>query len=71
MKMPRRSLFAILVYLNLTIQACVHPCDTLEQRVCEDDIDKKRCELIQEPERRQLLTRETCSGILETLDERR
>lgn len=49
----------------------MHPCDTLEQRVCEDDIDKKRCELIQEPERRQLLTRETCSGILETLDERR
>lgn len=66
-----RSLFATLVCLSLTLQACMHPCDTLEQRVCEDDIDKKRCELIQEPERRQLLTRDTCSGILETLDERR
>ena len=69
--MSLRSLFATLIYLSLMTQACTHPCDTLEQRVCEDDIDKARCELIQEPERRQLLTRDTCSGILETLDERR
>ena len=50
---------------------CTHPCDTLEVRVCEDDNDEERCDLMQDPERRELLTRKTCQGILESMEGRR
>jgi hypothetical protein len=69
--MPRRSQIALLVLLSHATIACTQPCDTLEQRVCEEDVNEKRCALIQEPERRKLLTSDTCKDILETMDKRR
>jgi len=61
----------ILAITSVYMAACTHPCDVLEQRVCETKIDAARCELIQDPDRRELLTRATCDGILEAMDTRR
>jgi hypothetical protein len=57
--------------MAMLLCACTHPCDALEQRVCELEVDKVRCALIQDPERRELLARATCDGILEVMDARR
>jgi hypothetical protein len=67
----QRSRIAALVLLSHALLACTNPCDTLELRVCEEEVDQKRCDLIQEPERRALLTGDTCEAILKTMDERR
>jgi hypothetical protein len=45
--------------------ACANPCAELEDRVCEAREQRKRCELMQDPERRALLSSEACEGILE------
>jgi len=60
-----------LVLLAALLGACTHPCDVLEERICEAEIDEVRCDLMQDPERRELLTRDTCDGILEIMDARR
>lgn len=70
MKKSRRTLIVALVLFSQAV-ACTHPCDTLEHRVCEEEVDKKRCDLMEDPGRRPLLTRDTCESILETMDERR
>ena len=62
---------ALLVALSAPLVSCTHPCDTLEARVCEVEIDEARCEIMQDPDRRPLLTRSTCDGILEKMGERR
>ena len=61
----------VLAVASVWVGGCTHPCDALEQHVCEAEIDEARCELIQDPDRRELLTRATCEGILEAMDARR
>ena len=77
-KRPQRSArpaslrgWLLCLVLICATPACTHPCDTLEERVCESEPDESKCELIQDPERRELLTRATCSGILDVMDKRR
>ena len=57
--------------LSLAQVGCTHPCETLEVKVCDEQEDEKRCDLIQDPERREALTRKTCEGILEKMEARR
>ena len=73
MRRQRRSPLALVLTLAWAalLSGCEHPCDVLEHRVCEAEVDEDRCELIQDPDRRALLTRSTCDGILEKMDERR
>ena len=46
---------------------CTHPCERLKERVCDELKDKHRCELMQQQERRKLLTKDTCRSILKSL----
>jgi hypothetical protein len=46
---------------------CADPCAELEARVCERHEDTKRCDLMQDPERRRLLSNEACEGILQVV----
>jgi hypothetical protein len=64
---PRRSarLLAVLAMGSLATWACADPCALLEERVCESREQRKRCELMQDPERRSLLSGEACEGILQ------
>jgi len=69
---PRgRRAVALMCLAILWLSGCEHPCDVLELRVCESEVDEDHCELIQDPDRRELLTRTTCDGILKKMDERR
>ena len=71
MKVPSRTTVTLTAGVVILVGGCTHPCAVLEERVCVTAIDETRCELIQDPDRRDLLTRETCDGILEAMDERR
>ncbi len=68
---PRCTRVALLTAVSVLVGSCAHPCDILEARVCETQVDEARCELLQDPQRRELLTRATCEGILDAMDGRR
>lgn len=63
------------VFASLTaLAACSDPCKELEQKVCEDPkylkANKKHCDLITDPERRDSLTKDVCKNILDFLSKR-
>jgi hypothetical protein len=51
----------------MVASACADPCEELELRVCERHEDTKRCELMQDPGRRALLSKEACEGMLKVV----
>ena len=55
---------ALIVCLASLLAGCDRPCDELEARVCERHEDRLRCELMQDPSRRALLSDEACEGML-------
>ena len=64
---PRSSsdlAIALLLCFACLAAGCDKPCDELEARVCERHEDRLRCELMQDPSRRALLSDEACEGIL-------
>jgi len=58
----------------LTLEACDDPCKDLEKKVCEDPkylkANKKHCELMSEPARRDNLPKAACKGILTAISKR-
>jgi len=66
----------IALLLTLPLSACSDPCGELEAKVCQVTSPKlrreyaKACELIQEPRRRENLTKDTCESILNHLSKR-
>ncbi len=72
---PRRWRRAALVGLLLCAhiglaQGCSQPCDELQVRLCDVLKEKRRCELMNDEERRAVLTRDTCQSILDKLNRR-
>jgi len=69
---PSHALFAV-AFMSLHI-ACSDPCKQLEQKVCDDPkylkANKKHCELMSDPDRRESLTKDVCKGILDFLSKR-
>ena len=66
---PSVFLVALVVWLG-PAAGCAEPCVELEVKVCEELRDKRRCEIMQDVDRRELLGKEACAGILEHLDRR-
>ena len=60
---------ALLAWLLVTGVGCEEPCAELEQRVCDRHEDRKRCEIMQDPERRALLSNEACESMLRAVPE--
>lgn len=62
--------------LALPVAGCADPCGELEVKVCQAVSPKlkreyaKACKLMQEPKRRDNLTKDTCQGILDHLSKR-
>ncbi len=71
MKPTRSTCIALMVLFGQLSIACSDPCGVLEATVCDEQEDAARCAMIQDPERRELLTRDTCEGILETMEAKR
>ncbi|MGM0576356.1 MAG: hypothetical protein ACQEXJ_11555 [Myxococcota bacterium] len=66
----RTGTFALLL-LGASLQAgCGKPCAKLEEKVCEEMDDERRCELMRDPDRREHLSREACERILKSLERR-
>lgn len=73
--MKGRLIFAWFVPIYVVVgTACSDPCKKLEAKVCDDPkyvrANKRHCELIRDPERRENLTKDACSGILDFLAKR-
>ncbi len=49
------------------LAGCEKPCEELELKVCNDLQWDRKCEMLQEPERRERLIDETCTSILKHL----
>lgn len=50
--------------------ACGDPCRDLEVEVCEELDDEERCALMEDPWRREHLSRSACEGILRSMARR-
>lgn len=77
MSVPARLVsLALLLLFALPLTACSDPCGDLEAKVCEATSPKlrreyaKACKLMQEPNRRDNLTKDTCESILKHLSKR-
>ena len=55
---------ALLVWVVGLGAGCDEPCVELEDRVCEHHDDRLRCDLMQDPDRRALLSDEACESML-------
>lgn len=67
----RRSAALLSCVVFIGIGACGEPpCVELEQKVCVDLEDKRMCELMQQPERREHLSDAACESIAESLRKR-
>ncbi|TNF26577.1 MAG: hypothetical protein EP329_21075 [Deltaproteobacteria bacterium] len=68
--------FALSLFLALPLTACADPCGELEVKVCQaQNPNLKRqyanaCKLMQEPARRDNLTKDACESILNHLSKR-
>ncbi len=59
-----------LAALGSAASGCGDPCAELEHKVCEKLHDTRRCELMQDIDRREKLGSEACKSILKSLDRR-
>ncbi len=66
----RARLLLVLAASASSLGACKDPCTGLERYVCETLEDEERCMLLQDPLRREHLTRAACAGMLERLESR-
>lgn len=65
----RKLTWSLLLMLLLAgpVGGCDDPCAELEKRLCEELKDKKRCKVIREPDRRELLSGEACKRMLKAV----
>ena len=68
------KLISALAAITLLAPGCGDPCEDLQKKVCDDPAyvkqNKRHCELLQEPARREALPPEFCDSILESLKQR-
>lgn len=64
------GLIALWLALALTFGGCDEPCVELEHTVCSVVKDNRRCEIMQEQDRRALLSDDACQSILESIARR-
>jgi hypothetical protein len=64
------AIAGVISALGAVAGGCGDPCAELEHKVCEKLHDKRRCELMQDIDRREKLGSEACQSILKSLDRR-
>jgi hypothetical protein len=66
----RALALAPLLVAPALLVGCDEPCVELEHKVCNTLKDQRRCEMIQDVERREVLSDGACASILESIDRR-
>lgn len=66
----RTLALALLVAAAAPLAGCDEPCAELEHKVCNTLKDRRRCEMIQDVDRREVLSDDACASILESIDRR-
>lgn len=64
------AIAVVLAALSGVASGCADPCAELEHKVCEKLHDKRRCDVMQDIDRREKLGSEACQSILKSLDRR-
>jgi len=68
LRLTRPLCAAVLLTFATSLGGCDEdPCVKLERRVCKEVKDKRRCELIQQPQRREHLSSDACESMLKAL----
>lgn len=65
------KLVPLVMVFGGALSACDDPCEKLQKKVCDDPVyykaNKRHCELLSEPQRREALPAEFCTSILDSL----